>query len=146
MQLTEHFSLEELTHSEIALRKGIDNQPNADQIENLKTLAGTLEKVRELLGHPLHINSAFRGLKLNSAVGGSKTSAHLDGLAADFICPAFGTPQEIAVEIAASNITFDQLIYEGTWVHISVDPRYRLQVLTARFENGKATYTPGITA
>lgn len=146
MQLSQHFSLEELTHSDLATRKGIDNAPNVDQIENLKTLAGTLEQVRELLGHPIHINSGFRGIKLNAALGGAKASAHLEGLAADFVCPEFGTPQEICIEIAASNITFDQLIQEGAWVHISVDPRFRLQVLTAHFEGGKATYTSGLSA
>lgn len=145
MHLTTHFSLDELTASDLATRKSIDNTPNVDQIENLKILAGTLEQVRELLGHPLRINSGFRGVKLNAAVGGSKTSAHLDGLAADFVCPEFGTPQEIAIEIAASNITFDQLIQEGTWVHLSVDPRFRLQILTAHFEGGKAIYTNGIS-
>jgi hypothetical protein len=144
VQASEHFSLEELTQSDVATRKGIDNTPDADTVENLKVLAGTLEQVRKLLEHPLHINSAYRGPKLNAAVGGSKVSAHLEGLAADFTCPEFGTPKEICLEIAASNITFDQLIYEGSWVHISVDPRYRLQILTANFSNGKATYISGL--
>lgn len=144
MQLSEHFSLDELTHSDLAVRKGIDNTPDVDKVENLKILAGTLEQVRKLLGHPLHVNSAFRGPKLNAAVGGSKNSAHLEGLAADFTCPDYGDPKEICIEIAASNITFDQLIFEGSWVHISVDPRYRLQILTANFNNGKATYQSGI--
>lgn len=143
-RLTEHFTLEELTHSEIAVRKGLDNTPNADQIQNLNSLAGALERVRDIVGGPLHIHSAFRSLKVNAAVGGSKNSAHLDGLAADFTCPAFGTPKEICIEIAASGLAFDQLIHEGSWVHLSVDPRYRQQVLTANFSNGKATYAPGI--
>jgi hypothetical protein len=142
LQLTEHFSLEELTHSDIGTRKGIDNTPDVDAVENLKVLARTMEQIRGLLGHPIHVNSGYRGPKLNSAVGGSKTSAHMEGLAADFVCPSFGTPKEIAVEIAASDIAFDQLIEEGTWVHISVDPRMRRQVLTATFSNGKASYSP----
>lgn len=143
-RLTEHFTLEELCHSEIAVRKGIDNAPNADQIQNLNSLAGVLERVLDIVGGPLHINSAFRSLKLNTAVGGSKNSAHLEGLAADFTCPAFGTPKEICIEIAASGLAFDQLIYEGSWVHISADPRYRQQILTANFSGGKASYVNGI--
>jgi zinc D-Ala-D-Ala carboxypeptidase len=143
-RLTEHFTLEELTHSEIAVRKGLDNTPNADQIQNLNILAGLLERVRDIVGGPLHIHSAFRSLKVNAAVGGSKNSAHLEGLAADFTCPSFGTPKEICIEIAASGLAFDQLIHEGGWVHISADPRYRQQILTANFKGGKATYVNGI--
>ena len=144
MRLTEHFMLEELVRSEIAVRKGLDNTPTEDIIQNLNILAGALERVRDLLGGPIFISSAYRSPKVNSAVGGSKTSAHLEGLAADFVCPSFGTPKEICIEIAASGLAFDQLIYEGSWVHLSVDPRYRQQVLTAVFSNGKATYSQGI--
>jgi zinc D-Ala-D-Ala carboxypeptidase len=144
MRLTEHFMLEELTRSEIAVRKGLDNTPTEDVIQNLNILAGALERVRDLLGGPIHISSAYRSPKVNSAVGGSKTSAHLEGLAADFTCPAFGTPKEICIEIAASGLAFDQLIYEGSWVHLSVDPRYRQQTLTATFSSGRATYSPGL--
>lgn len=144
MNLSEHFTLEELTASEIATRKGIDNTPNAEAIANLTELAGFLEKVRALLGVPLHINSAYRGPKVNAAVGGSTTSAHMTGQAADFVAPAYGTPQEIAKAIEASTIDFDQLIYEGTWVHFGIRGDMRRQVLTAHFGNGKTTYTTGI--
>lgn len=131
MNLSPHFTLEELTRSEIALRKGLDNTPDADTIANLTVLALGLEEVRTLLGHPLHINSAYRGPKVNSAVGGSKNSAHMRGYAADFVCPQFGTPQEICRAIMDSTIQYDQLIHEfGAWVHISFDPQMRHMNLT----------------
>lgn len=144
MNLSEHFTLEELTNSEIAIRKGIDNTPSAEIVANLTELAGFLEQIRVLLNVPMHINSAYRSPKVNAAVGGSSTSAHMTGQAADFIAPAFGTPQEIANAIIASEIQFDQVIYEGTWVHFGIRGDMRRQVLTAHFNGGKATYTQGI--
>jgi len=144
MVLSDHFTIEQLTASTTALKRGIDNVPNAEQVQNLTELAQTLERVRDLLGHDLYIDSAFRCPKLNTAVGGSVTSAHLEGYAADFVCPNFGTPSEIGKAIQVSEISFDQLIYEGTWVHISIDPRMRMEVLTAHFSGGKASYTTGI--
>ena len=143
--LSEHFTLQELCASDVALRKGIDNTPPADIVANLTELAVILERVRELLGVPMHINSGYRSPKLNSVVGGSTTSAHMTGQAADFIAPQFGTPKEIAIEIAASDIPFDQLIMEGTWVHFGIRGDMRRQVLTAHFSGGKATYAPGIS-
>jgi hypothetical protein len=144
-QLSEHFSLEEMTSSEVAIRKGIDNTPSAEVVANLTELAMALEKVRSLLGVPMHINSAYRSPKANAAVGGSSTSAHMTGQAADFVAPQCGTPQDIAQKIAASDIAFDQLIYEGTWLHFGIRGDMRRQVLTAHFEGGKATYTQGIS-
>ena len=131
--LTEHFTLEQLTYSETAVRKGLDNTPDAETIENLRELAETLEQVRELLGCELHIQSGYRSPKVNAAVGGSKKppSAHMAGYAADFVAPDFGTPLEVCEAIEASDIEFDQLIHEfDNWVHISVDPRMRMSLLT----------------
>lgn len=147
MRLTANFTVEELTHSAEAARRGLDNTPPADVMLNLLRLAGVLEEVRALLGKPIHINSGYRSPAVNKAVGGSSVSAHCDGRAADFICPQFGTPQGVAKEIRASGILFDQLIYEGTWCHIAVPKlgeRGRGQVLTAHFNGGPATYTEGI--
>jgi hypothetical protein len=144
MQLSEHFTLEELSFSSTAVTRGIDNLPPVEVVEHLKATAEGLEKVRALLGHPIHIDSGYRSPALNAAVRGVAASAHCTGYAADFICPAFGTPLEIVKRIAADTyLCFDQLIQEGTWVHISFDPRERLEVLTAHFANGKATYTRG---
>lgn len=145
MQLSEHFNLNEFTISQTATRKGIDNTPSAPVIERLRMLAATLERVRGLLGNsPIRISSAYRCKELNRAIGSGDSSAHLLGYAVDFTCPIFGTPKEVAQEIAASSIKFDQLIYEGTWIHLSIDPRNRRELLTATFKNGKANYTKGI--
>jgi hypothetical protein len=144
MQLTPHFSLEELTFSSTAVRLGIDNTPSPEVVANLTALCLELEIVRSLLGFPMHIDSGYRCPALNSVVNGVPNSAHLSGWAADFICPVFGTPLDIVRAIAASNIQFDQLIQEGTWVHISTAPTLRQEVLTAHFVNGKASYQQGI--
>ena len=131
MNLSAHFTLEELTRSETALRKGLDNTPDAETIANLTELANGMEQVRALLGHPIHINSAYRGPKVNAAVGGSKNSAHMRGYAADFVCPAFGTPAEVCKAIMDSTIAYDQLIHEfSAWTHISFDPQMRRMNLT----------------
>lgn len=142
--LTEHFSLPELVHSSTAVRLGIDNTPPDDILPNLRVLAQGLERVRSVLGHPIHVDSGYRCDVLNAAVRGSRTSAHLMGYAADFTCPAFGTPLEIVRVIIGSGIKFDQCIQEGTWVHISFDPKMRGEVLTAHFKNGQASYTQGV--
>lgn len=145
MQLTQHFSLEELTASSTALRRGINNTPDAKIIANLSHItAPGMETVRDLLDHPIIVLSGYRSPILNKVVGGSLDSAHMTGYAVDFICPDYGTPNDIVKLIEQSNIRFDQLIYEGTWVHISFDPRQRGQVLTAHFNGGRATYTQGV--
>jgi hypothetical protein len=152
--MTEHFSLDEFTASQEATRHGINNKPSEKVVENLRMLAALLEQVRELLGgNSIRISSGYRSLALNRHIGSNDTSAHVRGYAADFTCPSFGTPIEVAKEIAGSNLKFDQLILEGVsqskpegvWVHISCDPDNRRQLLTAKFKGGKAFYTVGIT-
>jgi zinc D-Ala-D-Ala carboxypeptidase len=142
--LTQHFTLEELVFSSTAQRLGIDNTPDPGKVKNLTTLANGLEQVRALLGAPMHIDSGYRCPALNKAVGGVANSAHVDGYAADFVCPDYGTPLQVARTIAGSGIAFDQCIQEGTWVHISFDPRLRHQALTATFGPNGATYTGGV--
>jgi zinc D-Ala-D-Ala carboxypeptidase len=145
MQLSKNFKLNEFTASQTATRKGIDNTPAAPIIERLRMLANTLEQVRSLLGdNSIRISSGYRCLDLNRAIGSGDSSAHVQGYAVDFTCPNFGTPKEVANKIAQSAIKYDQIIYEGTWIHLSVDPRNRRDVLTAHFKGGKATYTKGI--
>jgi len=145
MNLTEHFTLAEMTTSEVALRKGLDNTPTPEVLENLYELAATMEKVRTLLGCAIHVNSAYRSPKVNAAVGGVSTSAHCTGDACDFTAPDFGTPTEIAITIVdSSDIHYDQIIAEGTWVHLSIKEPMRGQALTAHFANGKVSYTAGI--
>ena len=130
-QLTDHFSLEELTVTDT----GLDNTPNAEEEARLSTLATFMEKVRTILGnHPITVNSAFRSEAVNEAVGGVPDSAHRLAYACDFTCPGFGPPLDIAERLDQAQksgaIDFDQLIYEVTWVHISRDPQLREQRLT----------------
>ena len=146
--MTDHFNLNEFTASQEATRHGINNTPSGKPLENLRMLAALLEQVRELLGgNSIRISSGYRSLALNRHIGSSHTSAHIFGYAADFTCPSFGTPLEVAKKIAGSNLKFDQMIYEGSinpWVHISCDPKNRRQLLTASFKGGKAFYKEGI--
>jgi zinc D-Ala-D-Ala carboxypeptidase len=123
MRLSENFSLEELTASETAARKGIDNTPSEEVIDNLKRLAAALQEVRALLNHrAILISSGYRSPELNQAVGGSATSDHCKGLAADFICPSYGTPNDIVRAIAASGLSFKQVIREfDKWVHLAIE-------------------------
>jgi len=145
MKLSEHFNLDEFTASETALRRGIDNTPGPAITEKLRMLAATLEQVRTLLGgNAIRISSGFRCLELNRAIGSGDLSAHTLGYAVDFTCPGFGTPKEVANKIAESSIKVDQLIYEGTWVHLSIEPKNKRELLTAHFGKGKTRYTKGI--
>ena len=131
MQISPNFTLAHLSCSETAEARGIDNSPPPEVVENLKRLAAGLEQVQALLGHPLEISSGYRCLELNAVVGGSPASQHVQGLAADFVCPKFGEPLEVARSISESAIAFDQCILEyGRWVHISFSPEPRGRVLT----------------
>ncbi|KUZ70659.1 peptidase M15 [Burkholderia ubonensis] len=151
MQLTPHFTLEELTRSDTARARQIDNTPSPAAAANLRRLAQTLERVRALLGgKPMQITSGYRSPALNRAVGGVSTSAHAQGLAADFVCSGYGPPVDVCRALAASDLPFDQVINEfGRWVHIGlaadgVTPRR--QVLTARKVGGRTTYAAGLHA
>ena len=141
MQLTPHFSLEELTAS--SAHPSIPNEPDPEIVAALAVTAGLLEQVRALLGHPISVSSGYRSPALNAAVGGVSNSAHLHGFAADFECPAFGTPLAVCRALAASDLKWDQLIEEGTWVHISTDPRMRQMVLTKNPAGGYREGLPG---
>lgn len=145
-QLSDHFTLDELTRSEVGIRRGLDNTPPPEIVETLRFLASKLEEVRAVLNAPMHINSAYRGPKVNAAVGGAPTSQHSKGEAADFVAPGFGTPLATCRAIVDAGIDFDQLIYEGSWVHVSftLDRQPRRQVLTAHFEGGRVRYTAGL--
>lgn len=127
-QLTPNFTLEEFTDSQTAARMGIVNvpSPQSQERKNLQRTAEVMEKVRSLLGDkPILISSGYRSPKVNSAVGGSKNSHHINGLAVDFTCPGFGTPFAICRELGPHMIALqiDQLIHEfGTWVHLGLCP------------------------
>jgi zinc D-Ala-D-Ala carboxypeptidase len=118
MNLSDHFTLEELTFTE---HREFDNTPNADEIANLTRLAAFLEQVKTVLGgKPVMINSAFRCKQVNDAVGSKDTSQHRIGCAADLRIPGM-TPDEVVKTIMASGIGYDQIIREfDRWTHISV--------------------------
>jgi len=118
MQLSEHFTFEELTHTD---HREFDNTPNVEETKNLTRLAGFLEQVKEVLGgKPIMVNSAFRSEAVNNAVGSRNTSQHRIGCAADIRVPGM-TPDEVVKAVIASGIGYDQIIREfDRWTHISV--------------------------
>jgi hypothetical protein len=117
-QLSEHFTLDELTHTD---HRQFDNTPNASELANLIRLAGLLEDVKILLGgKPVMVNSAFRSKAVNDAVGSKDSSQHRIGCAADIRVPGV-TPDEVVRAVIASGIEYDQIIREfDRWTHISV--------------------------
>lgn len=144
MNLSAHFTLAELTASQTATRRGIDNTPPAVVVANLRRVAELLERVRAAVGLPIRVSSGYRCSALNRAIGGAANSSHMSGLAADITAPGL-SPKQLATAIIAAGVEFDQLIYEGAWVHIGLAAGApRGQVLTARFANGRATYLEGI--
>lgn len=147
MQLSEHFSLEELTITQV---RGEDNTPSPEVIQNLFNTARMMERVRGILfSRPIIVTSGYRSYEVNRAVGGVIDSAHLTGHAVDFICPSYGTPLEVARQIESAvglnpGFNFDQLIREYGWVHISFDPRMRGDVLTKASKS--SPYEKGLVA
>lgn len=142
-QLTPHFSLAEMTTTST----GIANIPTAQLLKNLTHTAQMMEKVRDILGKPISINSGFRSDAVNRAVGGVTTSAHSFGFAVDFVCPEFGTPYEVCQALIKGGMKFDQLIHEKRrWVHIGFGTKAglgtRQQVLTLPPVGSK--YLPGL--
>jgi hypothetical protein len=133
MKLSPNFTLEELTQSETAERKGLDNTPTEEVKANLVRLARFLEEVRRVLGRPIMVNSAYRSPEVNKAIGSKPTSQHCIGCAADIKVPGL-TPDNIVKEILKTNLEYDQLIREfDSWVHISIPNKFadkpRKQVL-----------------
>ncbi|MCX6010325.1 MAG: D-Ala-D-Ala carboxypeptidase family metallohydrolase [Chloroflexi bacterium] len=154
MKLSEHFSLDEFVDSQTATRNGIDNTPTPEIIKRLTELAGRLEWVRTVLGgNSIRISSGYRCRLLNQAVGGASDSAHVLGYAADFSCSGFGSPRQVATHLIKAGCGFDQIILEGVsdtapdgvWVHISVDPKQRQQVLTMKRKGVATVYEKGLT-
>jgi zinc D-Ala-D-Ala carboxypeptidase len=120
MNLSPNFTLEELTASEVAQRKGLDNIPNATETANLVRTAELLEQIRSLLNKPILVNSAFRSKPVNDSVGSRDSSQHRLGCAADIRVPGM-TPRQVVQACIDGGIPFDQIIEEfGSWTHISV--------------------------
>lgn len=164
-EISKYVSLKEVTFSETAIRKNLDNTPSAEQLELIKaTAVNVFDPLREWVGGPIKINSIFRGDKLNKAIGGSKTSQHCVGL--DPKLNSYGAAFDIDDNFCQAGITkktnndmfhyimesldFDQLIWEfGTknnpdWVHFSYRPdgKNRKNVLIATKVSGKTKYLP----
>jgi hypothetical protein len=153
-QLTANFSLHELSKSETALRMGLDNTPDDEATENLRLLCEkVLQPVRDHYGKGVKVNSAYRSPESNAAVGGSKTSDHCKGMAADIEIP--GVANADLAQWIMDNLEYTQLILEfytpgipdSGWVHVSYDPNnLKKQELTATKVAGKTQYLPGLVA
>ena len=118
MNLTAHFTLEELTHTD---HRELENIPNETELANLKRLAQFLEELKVVLGgKPIMVNSAFRSKAVNDAVGSKDSSQHRIGCAADIRVPGM-TPDEVVKAVITSSLGYDQVIREfDRWTHISV--------------------------
>lgn len=152
MRLTQNFTLAELVASQTATRRGLDNSPSPEHIQNLKLLAeNILQPVRNKFG-PTMITSGYRSPDLNRAIGGSTNSQHSNGQAADF--KVSGVSNLVVAQWIRDNLDFDQLILEGHdprqgvnsgWVHCSYRTSgNRKSVLTATFVGGRANYSAGL--
>jgi hypothetical protein len=154
MNLSANFTLKELTKSDTATRLGLDNTPDEATIENIKLLCQeVLQPIRDHFGKSVTVNSCFRSPESNAAVGGSKTSDHCLGRAADIEID--GIPNPELAQWIMDNLDYTQLILEfytqgqpnSGWVHVSYDPNnIKMQELTAVKVAGKTTYLNGLQA
>lgn len=153
--LTNNFSLQEMIKSETALRRDMDNTPHSDEVvQNLTVLCEqVLQPLRDVYGVGIKVNSGYRSPDVNAAVGGSRTSDHCKGQAADIEIP--GVANADLAQYIADNFNFTQLILEfytqgvpdSGWVHVSYDVNnLKRQVMTAVKQNGRTVYLPGIVA
>jgi putative chitinase len=152
----DNFSIAEMSDCSLAERMGIDNTPGFKVLENLSITVTGLERLRALLGHPIHVNSGYRCEALEKVLCQSDystwcsrkchaidndswkryfaTKEHPTGYAADFTCAQYGTPSEIVKVIQSSSIEFDICILEGSWIHISFAPRMRREFRIKEFD------------
>lgn len=154
MNLSKNFTLSEMTKSETALRHGMDNTPGKTEIANMVVLCEKiLQPVRDHYARGVKVNSGYRHPEVNAKVGGSKTSDHTKGMAADIEIP--GVPNHELAEWISKNLEFTQVILEfytpgvpdSGWVHVSYDPAdLKKQELTAVRRDGKTVYLPGLVA
>lgn len=148
MNISKHFTLAELTVSETAARHGLSNEPDAFALSQLKRLCDLiLEPLRAEVARPVVVQSGYRSLKVNALVGGSRTSHHMEGRAADIIVPGL-TPIEVCSKIRLMGLPFEQCIHEfGRWCHVSValDPaKAKRELLTATYAGSRVAYLPGL--
>ena len=144
MNLTSHFSLEEMTASDYGTRNSLVNIPSEEAIENLRALCTqVLEPLRRILQErPIRVTSGYRSPQINAGIGGSKSSQHMKGMAADIKVPGL-LPQDVFVKLITSNLIYDQVILEfDTWVHVSYN-RFggnRMERLIAHKVDGETIY------
>jgi zinc D-Ala-D-Ala carboxypeptidase len=153
-QLTKNFSLAEMVKSETALRHGMENNPGPDELNNLLQLcANVLQPIRDHYQKGVKVNSGYRSPDVNAKVGGSRTSDHCRGMAADIEIP--GVPNADLAKWIKDNLSYTQLILEfytpgipdSGWVHVSYDPAdLKKQDLTATRKDGKTVYLAGLVA
>lgn len=150
MKLTAHFALAEFTRSESAKRHGVSNEPTPDHLENIKVLCEkVLEPIRAKFG-PLNLSSGYRSKVLNHYIGGSLSSQHCEGKAADIDMDGMGGASNTEIfNYIKDSLEFDQLIWEfgdnnkPDWVHVSYNAgKNRKQILKAIKVNGKTAYSP----
>ena len=147
MKLTRNFKLEEFLASQVAARNGIDMTPPDYVIENLRQLTfHFLQPLRDIARQPVIVTSGYRPPELNAAIGGSKTSQHMNGEAVDFRIISM-TPIEVCQLAVENNLPFDQLIHEfQSWVHAShKTDNNRFEKLTAKLIDGGPQYTHGFS-
>jgi len=153
MQISKHLSLAEVSRSETAKRKGINNTPSGEHLENFKKLAENIfEPIREHFGVPIHISSGYRSKELNAAVGGSASSQHCSAEAIDIDMEGSpnGVTNKMVFDFIKDNLNFDQLLWEfgndsnPDWVHVSYEStgKQRKQILKVIKANGKTSYVP----
>jgi hypothetical protein len=151
MQISKHLSLAEVSRSETAKRRGINNTPSGEHLENFKKLAeNVFEPIREHFKVPIIISSGYRSKELNSAIGGSSTSQHCQGEAIDIDMDGTSITNAQIFHFIKDNLVFDQMIWEfGTdknpdWVHVSYEStgKQRKQILKAVRSGGKTSYVP----
>ena len=149
MRLSKNLTLQEVTKSATAIKKGISNEPTIEHLENLKALAENIfQPMRDYFGVPIAVSSGYRSAELNRLIGGSSTSQHCKGEAIDIDCDIFGGLSNREVfEYIKEHLTFDQLIWEfgddsnPDWVHVSYKKgENRGQVLKAVRNSGKISY------
>lgn len=150
MNLSADFTLDEFLRSQEAARMGREIVPDGPTIENLRRLCVTvLQPLREAIGKPIHVSSGLRPAWLNALIGGSASSAHQYGCAADIEVPGM-TPVEVAQTVQRLKLPTDQTIVEyGQWCHVGIartGAPLRGEFLTARHIQGKTQYEQGLNA
>lgn len=143
-KISPHFTLDMLTRSETAKRKGIPNIPGPIELERLRALSETiLEPLYRRYGSKVVVTSAYRSKALNDAIGGSKTSQHMKGEAADLVVA--GVSNLEVAKWLSRNVKYGQVIHEfGEWVHVSLPYPKGPQLLTCYRKGGKVVYESGL--